>query len=63
MANHWSQHERDCTLAYVSLKVCCAGTRITQTELEQLWRRLQPLGTDKMPFDVPPRAAAGSASL
>jgi len=31
-----------------------AGTGIKQAELERLWRRLQPLTTDKMPLDVPP---------
>jgi ATP-dependent DNA ligase len=31
-----------------------AGTGIKQTELERLWRRLQPLATDTMPLDVPP---------
>jgi ATP-dependent DNA ligase len=31
-----------------------AGTGITQAELEQLWRRLQPLATSEMPLDVPP---------
>jgi len=30
------------------------GSGISQTELEQLWRRLQPLATDKMPLEVPP---------
>jgi bifunctional non-homologous end joining protein LigD len=31
-----------------------AGTGIKRAELERLWRRLQPLATDKMPLDVPP---------
>jgi bifunctional non-homologous end joining protein LigD len=31
-----------------------AGTGIKQAELERLWRRLQPLATDKMPLEVPP---------
>jgi DNA ligase D-like protein (predicted ligase) len=31
-----------------------AGTDIKQAELERLWRRLQPLATDKMPLAVPP---------
>jgi bifunctional non-homologous end joining protein LigD len=31
-----------------------AGTGIKQAELERLWRKLQPLATDKMPLDVPP---------
>ena len=31
-----------------------AGTGIKQAELERLWRRLQPLGTDKMPLAMPP---------
>jgi bifunctional non-homologous end joining protein LigD len=31
-----------------------AGTGIKTAELERLWRRLQPLATDKMPLDVPP---------
>jgi hypothetical protein len=31
-----------------------AGTGIKQAELERLWRRLQPLITDKMPLEVPP---------
>jgi bifunctional non-homologous end joining protein LigD len=30
------------------------GTGIKRAELERLWRRLQPLATDKMPLDVPP---------
>src|SRR5712675_2053206 len=30
------------------------GTGIKQAELERLWRRLQPLATDKMPLEVPP---------
>src|SRR5580704_16019394 len=31
-----------------------AGTGIDNAELERLWRRLQPLATDRMPLDVPP---------
>jgi DNA ligase D-like protein (predicted ligase) len=31
-----------------------AGTGIKQAELKRLWRRLQPLATDKMPLYVPP---------
>jgi bifunctional non-homologous end joining protein LigD len=31
-----------------------AGTGIKQAERERLWRRLQPLATDKMPLEVPP---------
>jgi ATP-dependent DNA ligase len=31
-----------------------AGTGIKQAELERLWRKLQPLATDTMPFEVPP---------
>jgi bifunctional non-homologous end joining protein LigD len=31
-----------------------AGTGINTAELERLWRRLQPLATDKMPLDLPP---------
>jgi hypothetical protein len=31
---------------------------MNQTELERLWRRLQPLATDKMPLEVPqPRSS------
>jgi bifunctional non-homologous end joining protein LigD len=30
------------------------GTGINQAELERLWRKLQPLATDKMPLEVPP---------
>jgi ATP-dependent DNA ligase len=30
------------------------GTGIKQAELEQLWRRLQPLATAEMPLEVPP---------
>ena len=30
------------------------GTGINTAELERLWRRLQPLATDKMPLGVPP---------
>jgi ATP-dependent DNA ligase len=31
-----------------------ASTGIDYAELERLWRRLQPLATDRMPLDVPP---------
>jgi ATP-dependent DNA ligase len=31
-----------------------AGTGIKQTELERLWRRVQPLAISKMPLEVPP---------
>ncbi|MBV8323483.1 MAG: hypothetical protein JO049_22795 [Hyphomicrobiales bacterium] len=31
-----------------------AGTGMNDAELQRLWRRLQPLGTDKMPLEVPP---------
>ena len=31
-----------------------AGTGIGHAELERVWRRLQPLATDKMPLDLPP---------
>lgn len=31
-----------------------AGTGMTDAELERVWRRLQPLATDKMPLDTPP---------
>ena len=31
-----------------------AGTGIGHSELERLWRRLQPLATPKMPLDIPP---------
>ena len=31
-----------------------AGAGIRRAELERLWRRLQPLATDKMPLEVPP---------
>jgi ATP-dependent DNA ligase len=31
-----------------------AGTGIKQAELEQLWRRLQPLAVSEMPLEVPP---------
>ena len=31
-----------------------AGTGINTAELERLWRRMQPLATDKMPLEVPP---------
>jgi ATP-dependent DNA ligase len=34
-----------------------AGTGIDNAELERLWRRLQPLATDRMPLDVPTRSA------
>ena len=30
------------------------GSGINTAELERLWRRLQPLATDKMPLDLPP---------
>src|ERR1700716_3725676 len=40
-----------------------AGTGINTAELERLWRRLQPLATDKMPLDVPPPPPAASAHL
>ena len=31
-----------------------AGTGMNDAELQRLWRRLQPLATDKMPLEVPP---------
>ena len=31
-----------------------AGVGINQSELERLWRRLQPLAVREMPLDVPP---------
>jgi DNA ligase D-like protein (predicted ligase) len=31
-----------------------AGSGMNNGELERLWRRLQPLATDKMPLEVPP---------
>jgi DNA ligase D-like protein (predicted ligase) len=34
------------------------GTGIGHSELERLWRRLQPLAMSKMPFDVPPPRAS-----
>jgi DNA ligase D-like protein (predicted ligase) len=34
-----------------------AGTGVNTTELERLWRRLQPMATSKMPLDVPPPRA------
>jgi bifunctional non-homologous end joining protein LigD len=33
------------------------GTGMDNAELQRLWRRLQPLATDKMPLDVPPPRA------
>jgi ATP-dependent DNA ligase len=30
------------------------GSGINTAELQRLWRRLQPLATDKMPLDLPP---------
>jgi hypothetical protein len=30
------------------------GSGINTTELQRLWRRLQPLATDKMRLDLPP---------
>ena len=30
------------------------GSGIDYAELERLWRRLQPLATDRMPLDTPP---------
>jgi ATP-dependent DNA ligase len=43
-------YDADGKLVYVGR----AGTGIKQAELERLWRRVQPLATDKMPLDVPP---------
>ena len=43
-------YDPDGRLAYAG----CAGTGINTAELQRLWRRLQPLATDKMPLDVPP---------
>jgi ATP-dependent DNA ligase len=41
-----------------------AGTGIDNAELERLWRRLQPLATDKMPLDVaPPRSTRFGSPL
>jgi len=31
-----------------------AGTGMNNAELERVWRRLQPLATDRMPLDIPP---------
>jgi bifunctional non-homologous end joining protein LigD len=39
-----------------------AGVGIGNAELERLWRRLQPLATDKMPLDVPPPRTSRSGS-
>jgi hypothetical protein len=36
------------------------GTGIDNAELGRLWRRLQPLATDRMPLDVPLRLAPGA---
>ena len=36
-----------------------AGTGINTTELERLWRRLQPLATDTLPLHVPPPRTSG----
>jgi ATP-dependent DNA ligase len=35
-----------------------ASTGIDTAELEKLWRRLQPLATDRMPLDTPPPRGA-----
>jgi bifunctional non-homologous end joining protein LigD len=43
-------YDPDGRLAYAGR----VGTGIKRAELERLWRRLQPLATDKMPLDVPP---------
>jgi len=43
-------YDRDGRLVYAGR----AGTGINTAELERLWRRLQPLSTDKMPLDLPP---------
>src|SRR5205823_4101133 len=43
-------YDPDGRLAYAGR----AGTGINTAELQRLWRRLQPLATDKMPLDVPP---------
>ena len=43
-------HDPDSRLVYAGR----AGTGISTAELGRLWRRLQPLATDKMPLDVPP---------
>jgi DNA ligase D-like protein (predicted ligase) len=41
-----------------------AGTGIDNAELERLWRRLQPLATDRMPLDVsPPRSTRFGSPL
>ena len=40
------------------------GTGTNDAELERLWRRLQPLATDKMPLDVaPPRSTRFGSPL
>jgi ATP-dependent DNA ligase len=39
------------------------GTGIKQAELERLWHRLQPLTTDKMPFEVAPRSSRFGSPL
>jgi bifunctional non-homologous end joining protein LigD len=39
------------------------GSGIGNAELERLWHRLQPLATDKMPLDTPPRGSRFGSPL
>jgi bifunctional non-homologous end joining protein LigD len=41
----------------------CAGSGMNDAELERLWRRLQPLATEKMPLDLPPPRGGRFGSL
>jgi ATP-dependent DNA ligase len=47
-------YDPDGQLAYAGR----VGAGIDHTELERLWRRLQPLAASKMPLDVPPPRAS-----
>jgi ATP-dependent DNA ligase len=49
-ASFWEDTIRTEGLVYAGR----AGTGIKRTELERLWRRLQPLAIDSMPLAVPP---------
>ena len=40
-----------------------AGTGINQSELERLWRGLQPLAVSEMPLEVPPPRNSRFGSL
>ena len=58
LLGYWDPNGR---LVYVY--VGRVGSGINTAEFRRLWRRLQPLATDKMPLDLPPPCSARFGSL